>query len=154
MLESGVGTGAGAAAKSAASHATAVTVYGTAGIGLVAAILAMAVVFMARMPRSPKEWAVGLISTVVSSLSLGSAVVVKFGLLDWARASDPFESWVGMVAIGGVVFSCGLVGWAIVRWSFNWINAREGKQLDEVLQDAKRSFTPTMSQRSDNESNL
>ena len=44
MLESGVGTGAGAAAKSAANHATAVTVYGTAGIGLVAAILAMAVV--------------------------------------------------------------------------------------------------------------
>lgn len=152
MIETGVGTGA--AAKSAAGHATAVTIYGTAGIGLVAAVLAMAVVFMVRMPRSPKEWAIGLISTVVSSLSLGSAVVVKFGLLDWARVSDPFESWVGMVAIGGVVFSCGLVGWAIVRWSFNWINAREGKQLDEVIRDAKRSFTPTMSQRSDDESNL
>lgn len=141
MIESGVGTGA--AAKTAASHATAVTIYGTAGIGLVAAVLAMAVVFMARMPRSPKEWAIGLISTVVSSLSLGSAVVVKFGLLDWARVPDPFESWVGMVAIGGVVFSCGLVGWAIVRWSFNWINAREGKQLDEVIRDARNIIKPS-----------
>lgn len=148
MIESGV-SGAGAAAKSAAGHATAVTVYGTAGIGLVAAVLAMAVVFMARMPRSPKEWVIGLISTVVSSLSLGAAVVVKFGLLDWARKPDQFEAWVGMVAIGGVVFSCGLVGWAIVRWSFNWIDAREGKQIDEVIQDAKQSFTPTMSQRAE-----
>lgn len=134
MIESGVGAGA---AKSAASHATAVTVYGTAGIGLVAAVLAMAVVFMARMPRSPKEWAIGLISTVVSSLSLGSAVVVKFGLLDWARVPDPFEAWVGMVAIGGVVFSCGLFGWAIVRWSFNFINAREGASIVDVIKEVK-----------------
>lgn len=148
MIEHGVGTGAGAAAKGAVSHATAVTIYGTAGIGLVAAVLAMAVVFMARMPRSPKEWTVGLISTVVSSLSLGSAVVVKFGLLDWARVSDPFEAWVGMVAIGGVVFSCGLVGWAIVRWSFNWINAREGKQLDEVIRDARNIIKPSNDEQS------
>jgi hypothetical protein len=47
------------------------------------------------------------------------------------------------------VFSCGLVGWAIVRWSFNWIDAREGKQIDEVIQDAKQSFTPIMSQRTE-----
>jgi hypothetical protein len=89
------------------------------------------------MPRSPQEWAIGLISTVVSSLSLGSAVVVKFSLLDWARAPDPFEAWVGMVAIGGVVFSCGLVGWSIVRWSFNFINAREGATILDVIKEIK-----------------
>lgn len=140
MIETGVG--AGAAAKSAAGHATAVTVYGTTAFGLVAALLAVAVVFMIRMPRSPREWAIGLISTVVSSLSLGAAVVMKFGLMDWARVSDPFESWIGMVAILGVVFFCGLPGWAIVRWSFNWINAREGQQIDAVIRDARNIIKP------------
>lgn len=143
MIEHGVGTGAAAAAKSAAGHATAMTIYGLAGVALLAALLAMVIVFMARMPRSPKEWAVGLISTVVSSLTLGSAVVVKFGLLDWARVSDPFESWVGMVAIGGVIFSCGLVGWAIVRWGSNWIKAREGHQIDSVIRDARNIIKPS-----------
>ena len=57
--------------------------------------------------------------------------------------SDPFEAWVGMVAIGGVVFSCGLVGWAIVRWSFNWINAREGQHIDAVIRDARNIIKPS-----------
>lgn len=48
-----------------------------------------------------------------------------------------------MVAIGGVVFSCGLVGWAIVRWSFNWINAREGQQIDAVIRDARNIIKPS-----------
>ncbi len=143
MIEHGVGTGAAAAAKSAAGHATAVTIYGTVGIGLVVVILAMVVVFMSRMPRSPKEWVIGLISTIVSGLSLGSAVVVKFGLLDWARVSDPLESWVGMIAIGGVIFSCGLMGWAIFRWGSNWIKAREGHQIDSVIRDARNIIKPS-----------
>ncbi|MFN1671305.1 hypothetical protein ACKX1V_19100, partial [Acinetobacter baumannii] len=42
---------------------------------IVVAICVMAVaavVLMMRMPRSPQEWAVGLICTVVSSLAGGS----------------------------------------------------------------------------------
>lgn len=143
MLESGVGTGAGAAAKGAAGHATAMTIYGTAGIGALAAIFAFCVVTMMRMPRSPKEWAIGMISTLVSSLSLGSAVVIKFALLDWAKKPDPLEAWLGMIAIGGILFCCGLVGWAIVRWSFNWINAREGQQIDAVIRDARNIIKPS-----------
>lgn len=134
MIESGAGAGA---ASSSASHASVAAIYGLAGAALVAAALAMALVFMARMPRSPKEWAVGLISTVVSSLTLGAAVVVKFGLLAWVRVSDPFEVWLGVVAIGGVLFSCGLFGWAIVRWSFNFINAREGASIVDVVREVK-----------------
>jgi len=135
MIEGSAGA-AGAAAKTA-GHAPVLAIYGLAGAALVAAALAMALVFMARMPRSPKEWAVGLISTVVSSLTLGAAVVVKFGLLAWVRVSDPFEVWLGVVAIGGVLFSCGLFGWAIVRWSFNFINAREGASIVDVVREVK-----------------
>ena len=74
---------------------------------------------------------------MVSSLTLGAAVVVKFGLLAWVRVSDPFEVWLGVVAIGGVLFSCGLFGWAIVRWSFNFINAREGSSIIDVVREVK-----------------
>lgn len=134
MIESSAGA---AGAGSSASHASVVVIYGLAGVALLAACLAMVIVFMARMPRSPKEWVVGLISTVVSSLTLGSAVVVKFGLLAWVRVSDPFELWLGVVAIGGVIFACGLFGWAIVRWTFNFINAREGASIVDVVREVK-----------------
>lgn len=45
-----------------------------------AVTLVAAVVLMTRMPRSPQEWAVGLICTVVSSLASGSFIIVKWGL--------------------------------------------------------------------------
>lgn len=131
MIESSAGAG------SSASHASVVVIYGLAGVALLAACLAMVIVFMARMPRSPKEWLVGLISTLVSSLTVGAAVVIKFGLLQWVRVSDPFEQFLGVIAIGGVLFSCGLFGWAIVRWTFNYINAREDVSIIDVVREVK-----------------
>lgn len=70
MIESSAGAGSGA------SHASVIAIYGLAGVALLAACLAMVIVFMSRMPRTPKEWVIGLISTLVSSLTLGAAVVV------------------------------------------------------------------------------
>jgi len=131
MIESSAGAGSGA------SHASVVVIYGLAGVALIAACLAVVIVFMSHMPRSPKEWVVGLISTVVSSLTVGAAVVIKFGLLRWVRVSDPFEAWLGVVAIGGVLFTCGLFGWAIVRWTFNFINARENSSIIDVVREVK-----------------
>lgn len=43
--------------------------YGAAIMVTLAVALVAAVVLMTRMPRSPQEWAVGLICTVVSSLA-------------------------------------------------------------------------------------
>ncbi|EXC19795.1 putative membrane protein, partial [Acinetobacter baumannii 724909] len=54
--------------------------YGIAIMVTLAVALVAAVVLMTRMPRSPQEWAVGLICTVVSSLAGGSFIIVKWGL--------------------------------------------------------------------------
>ncbi len=90
--------------------------YGFAIVVALAAGLVVAVVLMTRMPRSPQEWAVGLICTVVSSLAGGSFIIVKWGLHEWVT-----DIW-GMIALGGFFFVCGLPGWALVRWIFNFIN--------------------------------
>ena len=98
-----------------------------------AVALVAAVVLMTRMPRSPQEWAVGLICTVVSSLAGGSFIIVKFALHSWVA-----DIW-GMITLGGFFFVCGLPGWAIVRWIFNYIDKQEGKTIIEVMKELKKS---------------
>ncbi|EOW8662796.1 hypothetical protein ACO1AF_003813 [Acinetobacter baumannii] len=107
--------------------------YGFAIVVALAASLVVAVVLMTRMPRSPQEWAVGLICTVVSSLAGGSFIIVKWGLHEWVT-----DVW-GMIALGGFFFVCGLPGWALVRWIFNFINKQEGKTIIEVLKEVKKA---------------
>ncbi|HED9625080.1 TPA: hypothetical protein ACIF1L_003884 [Acinetobacter baumannii] len=106
------------------------------GMTIVVAICVMAVaavVLMMRMPRSPQEWAVGLICTVVSSLAGGSFIIVKWGLHEWVT-----DVW-GMIALGGFFFVCGLPGWALVRWIFNFIDKQEGKTIVEVIKEFKNA---------------
>jgi hypothetical protein len=138
VIESGIG--AGAAAKSAAGggNITAFVMFGLSAIGVVFIMLAVAVVLMMRMPRSRKEWGVGLTTTVVGSLAGGAAVVMRFGLLDWVRSPDLAEVYVGIIAIGGVLFTCGLPAWFIVRLIFNFVDKNEGKGIDEVARDLKK----------------
>lgn len=107
---------------------------GLAGIGAIGAGLASLVVMCTMTPRSPKEWAVGLTSTVMASVCGGAAVVQHYGLQAWA------QEYIGMVALLGIVFACGLPGWAIVRWLFNFIEKRRESGIDEVIQDAKKGL--------------
>ena len=88
-----------------------------------AVALVAAVVLMTRMPRSPQEWAVGLICTVVSSLAGGSFIIVKWGLHEWIT-----DIW-GMIALGGFFFICGIPGWALVRWILTLLINRKVKLL-------------------------
>nr|EKX7712251.1 hypothetical protein [Acinetobacter baumannii] len=107
------------------------------GMTIVVAICMMAVaavVLMMRMPRSPREWGVGLITTVISSLAGGSFIIIKFNLHAWAT-----DVW-GMIALGGFFFTCGLPGWAIVRWIFNYIEKKEGSDIFEVATDIKNDL--------------
>lgn len=106
--------------------------YGAAIMVTLAVALVAAVVLMTRMPRSPQEWAVGLICTVVSSLAGGSFIIVKFALHAWVT-----DVW-GMITLGGFFFVCGLPGWAIVRWIFNYIDKQEGKTIIEVMKQMKK----------------
>ena len=107
--------------------------YGAAIAVTLAIALVATVVIMMRFPRSPQEWAVGLICTVVSSLAGGSFIIVKYGLHAWVT-----DIW-GMIALGGFFFVCGLPGWAIVRWTFNFINRQEGKTIIEVVKEIKNA---------------
>lgn len=104
---------------------------GAAGAGAIGAGLASVVVMCAMTPRSPKEWAVGIISTVAASVGGGAAAIQHFGLQSWANSP------IGLVAMFGLVFACGLPGWAIVRWLFNYIAKRQGADLAEVARDLK-----------------
>ena len=105
--------------------------YGAAIMVTLAIALVATVVIMMRLPRSPQEWAVGLICTVVSSLTGGAFIIVKWGLHEWVT-----DIW-GMIALGGFFFVCGLPGWAVVRWTFNFINKQEGKTIIEVVKELK-----------------
>jgi hypothetical protein len=107
---------------------------GAAGIGAAAASV---VVMCMTQPRTAKEWAVALISTVLASVGGGAFVILRFGLLGpIITAPNDMELVLRLMGMLGVVFACGLPGWAIVRWAFNWMAKREGKDLGEVVGDA------------------
>ncbi|AWM89119.1 hypothetical protein C4E04_11875 [Microvirga sp. 17 mud 1-3] len=105
---------------------------GLAGIGAIGAGLATIVVMCVLRPRTQAEWTVGIISTVMGSISGGAFVVQYYELQEWA--ASPF----GLVAMLGLVFACGLPAWAIVRWSFNYINKHESADIAEIVSDARK----------------
>lgn len=104
---------------------------GAAGAGAIGAGLAAVVVMCAMTPRSPKEWAVGIISTVVASIGGGAVAIEHFGLQAWV------DTPVGLVAMLGLVFACGLPGWAFVRWLFNYFGKRQDADLTDVVKDVR-----------------
>lgn len=104
---------------------------GTAAAVASGATLAAVVVMLMTPPRDKREWAVGLISTVVSSIGGGAITVEHFHLHHWAF------SMVGLCALGGLMFACGLPGWAMVRWVFNFIGQRRDASIDQVAKDVK-----------------
>lgn len=94
---------------------------GAAGVASIGVVLAFVVACM-RLPKTAKEWAVALISTLMCSLGLGAVVVVKGGLLGYVSNMRSEADVLLAVAGGiGIVFACGLPGWAAVRWVFLWI---------------------------------
>lgn len=107
------------------------------GLGAFGFGLAAIVVMCMTPPRSPKELAVALISTLVSSLSLGSGVVIYFQLHALLVTDSLMLLVAGLLAIGGVLFACGLPGWAVVRWVFNALAKREGHDIVQVLQELR-----------------
>ena len=119
---------------STSSFAAFMKFYGMVIVTTLAIALVATVVLMMRMPRSGQEWVTGLICTVVSSLAGGSFIIIKWGLHEWATAV-----W-GMIALGGFFFVCGLPGWALVRWVFNFIEQREGKSLLDIFREFKEEW--------------
>jgi hypothetical protein len=108
---------------------------GAAGFAAGGAGLAAIIVMLMTPPRSRREWAVGLISTVLGSICGGAVVVQHFALQAWLTSG-----YVGLVAVMGLAFACGLPAWAVVRWGFTWIIKRQDKDLGEVIADAKQAL--------------
>ena len=103
---------------------------GAAGVAAGGAGLAALIVMLMTPPRSAREWAVGLISTVVCSVAGGA------WLLHWLGMGDLASSPLGMAVLFGLCFGCGLPGWALVRWVFTYIERRRDRDLGEVVQEA------------------
>ena len=120
-------TSSGVAGAAAAYKA----IGGAAGAAAGGATLAAVVVMLMTPPRNVREWTVGLISTVVSSICGGAITIEHFELHHWAFSS------IGLYAMGGVIFACGLPGWAVVRWLFNFIDSHRDASIDEVAKDVK-----------------
>lgn len=104
---------------------------GAAGVAAGGAGLAAIVVMCMTRPRSDAEWIVALITTLLGSVCGGAAVISYFNLHEW------MNNWVGLVAVLGLVFACGLPAWAIVRWTFNYINKHPDSGINDVINDAR-----------------
>jgi hypothetical protein len=105
---------------------------GLAGVGAIGAGLAAIVVMCVLRPRTQQEWTVGLICTVLGSVSGGSAFIMYFELQHWANSA------LGLAAMIGVIFACGLPAWAIVRWVFNYVNKREGHDITQIVDELRK----------------
>lgn len=121
----------GSAAVGAAGTAAFKALGGPAAVAGGASVLAAIVVMVMTLPRTRGEWAVALISTVVASLCGGAAAIQYLGLAAWMTTTN------GTMALGGIYFSCGLPGWAVVRWVFNFINKRRDADLPQVVSDVR-----------------
>ncbi len=95
------------------------------------ATLAAVVTMLMTPPRTTREWAVGLISTVVSSIGGGAFTIEYFQFYHWAFST------LGLCAMGGLMFACGLPGWALVRWIFNYIDKNRDASIDDIAKNAK-----------------
>lgn len=99
-------------------------------LGIPAGLVSI-VVMLWIQPKSPREWTMALICTVVSSISGGSYVIQRLELQDWVFTHT------GLMALGGVIFACGLPGWVLVRALFAWFDKRKGKDLGEMVAELK-----------------
>lgn len=109
---------------------------GLAALAGIGAFLAAVVSMCMMTPRSPKEWAVGLVSTAVCSVCGGAYAILKLGLHQ-GLPNDPTSLYLAMVSAIGIVFACGLPGWAVVRGIFTWLEKHKDSDIGEMARDAR-----------------
>lgn len=114
----GAGTGAYASGNTALAF----------GVGGGAALL---LVMLWSIPRTPREWALSLASTIFCSIFAGAFVVQYLGL------DNANNGFLGLVRMAGVIAACGIPGWAIVRAIFNWLDQRKNMDIGELARSAK-----------------
>lgn len=110
---------------------------GTAGALGIGAALATVVVMMMTFPKSAREWAVGLISTVIGSLAGGAYVITRFDLLSGIYGSNDVANMLNLCSVLGVAFACGLPAWALVRAVFLYIERNKDRDAMQIVEDVK-----------------
>lgn len=129
------------AASSAAMSAAGSPVFIGGTALAIAAGLAAAVVMLMTKPRDDKEFAVALISTVVSSICGGAFVILKMGWIVWIQAHDQAQLIAALMAFIGIAFTAGLPGWVLVRLMFNTMEKHKDQTLSEAYHDIKEEVT-------------
>lgn len=111
-----------------------IALYKLGAFGFVA-VLATVVVMAMTLPKTVREFTVAMISTVVASIGGGAFIVRWLNIGHWVNDDA------GMIAIGGVIFVCGLPAWVLVRALFAWSEAKKDRHITEIVDlvlDARR----------------
>ncbi|GLU37162.1 hypothetical protein [Pseudomonas sp. NBRC 100443] len=93
------------------------------------AFLAAILVMVMTLPKTPREFVVAMICTVVSSVCGGAFLVRWLDIGNWVQDD------IGMIALCGIIFVCGLPAWVIVRAWFAWSESRKGRALPEMVKE-------------------
>ena len=126
---------AGVIVSSAAAKHTAQTAFAAGG----GAVIAAAVVMASTMPQRKTDFFLCIISTVISSLALGSYAVIHFDVIgDILLAPTLEQVYMLLAQVGGIFFIAGLPGWTIVRAFFVWSESHRKSTLPEILEEAKK----------------
>lgn len=104
---------------------------GLAGAGGIGAGFASYIVMTMTKPKDDREFRVALSSTIAGSLLGGAAAVKYLGIEHWAK------DIIGLMGIGGVMLSCGLPAWLIIRALFHYMEKRKDADITEIVKDVK-----------------
>jgi uncharacterized membrane protein len=99
---------------------------GAAGIG---AGVASYVVMTMTKPKDDQEFRVALACTIAGSLLGGAAAIKYFGIEHWSK------DILGLMGQGGVMFTCGLPAWLLIRALFHYIEKRKDADITEIIAD-------------------
>jgi hypothetical protein len=114
------------------------------GLGMLAFFavsLAALMVMIATLPRTTREWATALTSTLFSSFGGGISVVLYFDLHRRLWSVHDVELVLAMLQITSVLFVCGLPGWVLVRIAFNTM-AKFKDATGDAVYDALKGKLP------------
>lgn len=104
---------------------------GGLAVGGIASGIATFIVMSMTKPETDKEWRMALATTLSGSIFGGAAAIRYFNIQDW------INDFFGMVGLGGVLLTCGLPAWLLVRAAFLYMEKNKAKDIKELIQDAK-----------------
>lgn len=108
-----------------------IALYKLGVMGAFAAVLVTIVVMAMTLPKTAREFVVAMICTVVSSLGGGAFVIRWLDIGSWAHDD------IGLVALAGIIFVCGLPAWVMVRGWFVYAELSKNMSLLDMVREFK-----------------